>query len=84
MNTIVAKKKVTLMLDEQVYDALRAKVGGRGIGAYLSQLARPYVVENDIEAGYKAMAEDEAYETEAREWIEGTLSENDDENIWKF
>ena len=84
MNTLISKKKVTLMLDEQVYNALRKKVGGRGIGAYLSQLARPYVVESDVEAGYKAMAEDEAYEVQAKEWIEGTLSENDDENVWKF
>lgn len=84
MNTLISKKKVTLMLDEQVYNALRKKVGGRGIGAYLSQLARPYVVESDVEAGYKAMATDEIYETEAKEWVEGTQNMIDDENVWKF
>lgn len=84
MNTFITKKKVTLMLDEQVYNALRKKVGGRGIGAYLSQLARPLVVKDEIEAGYKAMAADEVYEAEAKEWIEGTLCEIDGENVWKF
>lgn len=84
MNTTASKRKVTIMLDEQVYNALRKKVGGRGIGAYLSQLARPYVVESDVEAGYKAMATDGVYEAEAKEWVEGAQYGIDDENVWKF
>ena len=84
MNTTTKKQKVTLMLDVEVYKGLVAKLGGRGIGAYLSQLARPHVVEDEIEAGYKAMAADKAYEAEAKEWIEGVITDSDDENVWKF
>lgn len=84
MKTIAKKQKVTLMLDVEVYKGLVAKLGGRGIGAYLSQLARPHVVEDEIEAGYKAMAADKAYEAEAKEWIEGVITDSDDENVWKF
>ncbi len=72
------------MLDTQVYEGLRAKVGARGIGEYLSKLARPYVVSDDIEAGYKAMAADDKHNKEANEWIEGTLYTSDDENVWQF
>lgn len=84
MNSITKKQKVTLMLDVEVYKGLVAKLGGRGIGAYLSQLARPYVVEDDIVAGYKAMAADKAYEAEAKEWIEGVITDSDEENVWQF
>ena len=78
----IEKKKVTLMLDAEVYEGLREKVGGRGLGAYISQLVRPHVLTKDLEAGYKAMAVDEAYNQEAREWIEGTLEAPEAENKW--
>lgn len=82
MNT-VTKTKLTIMLDTQVYEGIRAKVGGRRIGAYLSQLARPHVVKSDIEAGYKAMAEDKKYNDGATAWTEGTRDAIDDENVWE-
>jgi hypothetical protein len=81
MNT-VTKKKLTIMLDTQVYEGIKAKVGGRGIGAYLSQLARPHVISDDIEAGYKAMAADKEYNKEASDWIEGVLEADNNENVW--
>jgi hypothetical protein len=82
MNT-ATKKKITIMLDSQVYDGIRAKVGGRGIGAYLSQLARPHVVAGDIEAGYKAMATDKEYQREASEWVEGVLEAGTSDSVWR-
>lgn len=82
--TAKTKKKVTLMLDTQVYEALVKKFGARGMGEYISNLVRPRIVAADLEAGYKAMAEDKEYEAQAKEWIEGTVSEIDEENVWKF
>ena len=76
------KKKLTIMLDSDVYDGLRAKVGGRRIGSYISDLARPHVVLSDLEAGYKAMAADKEYNQEADEWTEGTLEAPEGENDW--
>lgn len=89
MNTVTKKQKVTLMLDVEVYKGLVAKLGGRGMGAYLSKLARPYVVasDEDIEAGYKAMAADVEYNKMANEWIEGIrepIVTDNKEEIWKF
>ncbi len=78
------KKKITIMLDEQVYAGLRARVGARGVGEYLSQLARPHVIVDDIEAGYKAMAKDSAREAEAGEWLHGTDETLEAENVWRF
>jgi len=82
--TTTTKKKITLMLDAEVYESIKDKVGARKIGAYLSDLARPHVVEDDLEAGYKAMAADEEREKEAQEWIEGTHEPIDAENNWNF
>ncbi len=79
------KKKVTLMLDERVYSGLRTLVGDRGVGAYLSQLAKPYVIIDDIEAGYKSMAKDISQVCERTEWLSGAgevaITE---ENTWRF
>ncbi|MFM2381386.1 MAG: hypothetical protein RLZZ76_153 [Candidatus Parcubacteria bacterium] len=83
MNTST-KRKVTLMLDSQVYDAIVAKFGTRGLGAYISDLVRPRLVSADLDEGYKAMATDKAHEAEAKEWTEGTLLKVDDENVWTF
>ena len=82
MNTIISKRKVTIMLDEQVYEALIAKVGGRKVGEYLSQLARPYVLDSEISAGYLAMSKDESYKKEADEWLSGTSEPIIGENNW--
>jgi hypothetical protein len=89
MNTVAKKQKVTLMLDVEVYKGLVTKLGSRGIGAYLSNLARPHVVasDEDIEAGYAAMAADEEYNKMANEWIEGVhepIVTNGKEEIWKY
>lgn len=84
MDTSKTKKKLTIMLDQAVYNGLKAKVGNRKIGEYLSNLARPYVLNDEIEAGYKAMAADTERNAEADEWLEGTREPIDNENVWKF
>lgn len=45
-------------------------IGRRRISRFLSDLARPHVVRQDLAAGYAAMAEDEEREAEALEWSE--------------
>jgi hypothetical protein len=83
MNT-ATKRKLTIMLDTEVYLALQEKVGGRGIGAFLSALARPYVVTDALDAGYKAMSLDAAHEAEVKEWVESDVELADTENTWQF
>jgi hypothetical protein len=41
----------------------------------LNDLARPYVIGQDLSAGYAAMAADEAREAEAETWGEGLIGD---------
>lgn len=83
MNT-VTKKKLTVMLDAEVYEGLQEKVGGRGIGVFLSNLARPHVVKHSLDAQYKAMSLDTLREHDAQEWILSDSEVSDTENVWQF
>ncbi|MGH8923935.1 MAG: addiction module antitoxin [Acidimicrobiia bacterium] len=72
-------KKLTITIDDAVYEGLHRRIGRRRISRFLEMLARPHVIDEDLEAGYKAMAEDELRETEAGEWAENTLGDVADE-----
>ncbi len=65
------QKKLTITLDENVYEGLHRVVGRGNISQFIELLVRPHVVQADIEAGYRQMAQDEQREAEAAAWIEG-------------
>lgn len=65
------RKKLTITVDAEVYDGLHTVIGRRRISRFLSDLARPHVIDRDLAAGYAAMAADETREREAEAWIEG-------------
>jgi len=69
----VKKQKVTIALDEQIYQGLVEKVGKRKIGAYLSQIARPHVIISDLDQVYAAMAADESREREVQDWQDAPI-----------
>ena len=69
------QRKLTITVDEDVYLGLRQHIGRRRISHFLSDLARPHVVGEDLEAGYRAMADDEAHEAEALEWADGLIGD---------
>jgi hypothetical protein len=69
------RKKLTITVDEEVYDGLHRIVGRRHISRIINALAKPHVVPDALEAGYRAMAADEAREREATEWVEGLISD---------
>jgi hypothetical protein len=69
------QKKLTITIDAEVYDGLRTVIGRRRISRFLSDLARPHVIGQDLAAGYAAMAADEAREREAEAWIEGLIGD---------
>jgi hypothetical protein len=74
-------KKLTITVDEDVYDGLRRKIGRRKISRFLNDLAKPLVTEDALLAGYRAMAADGVQECEAEEWAEGLIGDvvgNDD------
>jgi hypothetical protein len=69
------QRKLTITVDEDVYEGLQKVVGRRKIGKFLEDLARPLVVRSELESGYQAMAGDEAREADALEWAEATCGD---------
>jgi hypothetical protein len=68
-------RKLTITIDEEVYEGLHKVVGRRNISRFLSDLARPHVVPASLEAAYAEMAADEGREREALEWAEGLIGD---------
>jgi hypothetical protein len=73
------QKKLTITVDERVYDGLHSVVGRGKISQFIESLVRPYVVKHSLESAYREMALDEARETEALEWSEATIGDVADE-----
>ena len=73
------QKKLTITVEEQVYQGLYAVVGRRNISQFINSLVRPHVIKPDLEAAYRDMAADEAREAEALEWAEATIGDVKDE-----
>jgi predicted CopG family antitoxin len=69
------QKKLTITVDEEVYEGLHKVIGRRRISRFIEDLVRPHVIGADLEAGYRAMGEDEAREAEAFEWSEATIGD---------
>ena len=72
-------KKLTITLDEQVYEGLHSVIGRRNISQFIESLVRPHVIGADLEEAYRQMAEDEAREAEALDWAEATVVDVSDD-----
>jgi predicted CopG family antitoxin len=72
-------KKLTITVDDDVYDGLRRVIGQRRISRFLNDLARPHVMPGELAEGYRAMAADEAREREAAEWVDNLTADVADE-----
>lgn len=72
-------KKLTITIDDAVYEGLHRRIGRRRISRFLEQLARPHVVDEGLEAAYRDMAADEVREAEADEWAESLVNDVADE-----
>jgi hypothetical protein len=68
-------KKMTITLDEVVYDGLLRVIGRRKISQFLEDLARPHVLKNDLLEGYQAMAADTKREEEALAWCNALIAD---------
>ena len=67
------RKKLTITIDEQVYEGLHQVVGRRRISQFIEDLVRPHVMSPDLDAAYMDMAKDEVREDEALEWAEAAI-----------
>jgi hypothetical protein len=61
---------MTVTFDESVYNGLLRVIGRGHISQFLEDLARPHVLGDALDDGYKAMAADREREAEAHEWVE--------------
>jgi hypothetical protein len=68
-------KKMTITLDEAVYEGLYRVVGKRRMSQFIEDLVRPHVLDTSLDEGYRAMAADESRETDAQEWCNGLIGD---------
>ena len=69
------QKKLTITVDEEVYEGLHKTIGPRKISKFIEDLVRPHVVYPDLESAYSDMAKDEEREKEALDWAETTFKD---------
>ena len=73
------QKKLTITIDEKIYQGLHKIVGRGNISQFIERLVRPHILNQDLYGAYQQMAQDEARESEALEWSEATIGDVSDE-----
>ena len=72
-------KKMTITLDEAVYEGLHRTIGKRKMSQFIEDLVRPHVLDTSLDDGYRAMAADKEREAEALEWCNALAGDMADE-----
>jgi len=78
------QRRLTITMNDQVYEGLHRLIGRRKISQFIESLIRPHVMEKDLEAAYQRMAEDEAREAEALAWSEALIGDISDEGTTRL
>jgi hypothetical protein len=73
------QKKLTITVDELIYDGLYRVVGPRRISRFIEDLVRPHVMDEDLLLAYAQMAADESREADADAWSESLMMDVADE-----
>jgi len=63
----VVQRKLTITIDEAVYEGLYRKVGPRKIARFIEDLVRPHVLDADLDSDYEEMARDQMRERDAEQ-----------------
>jgi predicted CopG family antitoxin len=69
------QKKLTITVDEEVYEGLHKTIGPRKISKFVEKLVRPHVVRPNLESAYSKMSKDHKREAEALDWAEVTFKD---------
>ena len=69
------QRKLTITIDEAVYEGLYRKVGPRKIAQFIEEIVRPHVLDADLDSAYEELAHDETRERDAEEWSEAMLDD---------
>ena len=75
------QKKLTITMDEEVYQGLHKTIGPRKISKFVEDLVRPHVIHPNLESAYADMARDTKREKEALEWAEATFKDTTHEEV---
>ena len=70
------QKKMTISLNEVVYDELCRVVGRGNISKFIENLIKPQLRTNDLDAAYSEMAADSVREQEALEWSNAVVGDS--------
>lgn len=68
-------KRMTITLDEAVYEGLYRTVGKRRMSQFIEDLVKPHVLDTALDDGYRSMAADAERETEAQAWVNGLIAD---------
>ena len=69
------QKKLTVTVDEEVYEGLYKTIGARKISKFIEELVRPHVLRSNLESAYAEMSRDKRREKKALEWAEVTFKD---------
>jgi hypothetical protein len=64
------QKKLTITIDERVYNGLRAVGGRRPMSQFVHSSVRPLAIGRNLELAYQRRTQEEAHEAEALHWAE--------------
>jgi len=73
------RKKMTITLDEAVYEGLYRMIGKRRMSQFIEDLLRPHVMDSALDDGYRAMAADTEREADATAWCNALAGDVADE-----
>jgi predicted CopG family antitoxin len=73
------QKKLTISLNELVYDELCRVIGRGNISKFIENLVKPQLKGNDLDAAYKEMAADSVREKDALEWANAVVGDGTNE-----
>jgi hypothetical protein len=58
-------RRMTITLDEVVYEGLYRRIGKRRMSQFIEDLLRPHVLDSSLDDGYQAMAANEVRDAQA-------------------
>ncbi|HOY65286.1 MAG TPA: addiction module antitoxin [Candidatus Ozemobacteraceae bacterium] len=74
------QKKLTITINEDIYEGLHRVIGRGNISQFIESLLRPHVLDTALENEYRKMAKDKKREAEALDWADGVMGDHDDES----
>ena len=69
------QKKLTITVDEAVYNGLHKTIGPRKISKFVEELVSPHVIRPNLELAYSQMSKDKKREADALKWAETTFKD---------